>query len=158
MIFYTAYELEDDICENLSTNTTFLQFCTSLIGEECKVIGGEDPQNPEPEEDYPCVVVNIDRQTGDQAKDKSTDRSIEISILLEASSERVQVGNYYKYADTPKAEKIAIEIYNLIVKKYCGDVPPYYFERDVSLINQGILRGSLELIASQETTLGGRVW
>lgn len=158
MTLYTAYELEDSICEVLSSDVTFLQFCTDTIGSECKVIGGEDPQVATPEDDYPCIVVNIERQTGDQAKDKSIDRSIEISILLKVSGERVLVGNYFKYKDTPNAEKIAIEIYNLVMKKYCGDVPPYYFEKDITLISQGIMRGSLEMIASQETTLGGRVW
>jgi len=153
-----AYELEDAICEALSTNATFLAFCTSVIGEECKVISGADYQTADPKEDYPCITVNVPRQTGDQVKDESIDQAIQISVLLNVSSERVQVGNYFKYADTPNAEKIASEIFKLIVKKYCGNTPPYYFEKDETLIAQGILRGSVEMVASQETFLGGELW
>ena len=158
MIYYQAHELEDAICESLSTDADFLSFCTALINEECKVIGGEDPQSAEPEDDYPCIVVNVKRQTGDEAKDNAIDRSIEVSVLLNVSAERVSVGNYFKYADTPKAEKIASEIYKLIADKYCGDVPPYYYEKDVSLITQGYLRGSLEMVSSVPTYLGGQTW
>lgn len=158
MSLLKAYELEDAICEKLSTDVAFLAFCTSLVGKECKVIGGADFQTAEAKEDYPCIVVNVPRQTGDPVKDKSIDQAIQISILLNVSPERVQVNNYFKYADTPNAEKIASEIYKLILENYCGDTPPYYFEKDETLIAQGILRGSVEIIASQETYLGSELW
>ena len=151
-----AYQLEDSICETLSADVAFLAFCSNLIGEECKVIGGEDSQAANPEEDYPCLVVNIEKQTGDATEGIS--RSIEISILLNVSSERVAVGNYFKYADTPKAEQIASEIYKLVVKKYCGDAPPYYYEKDVTRIAEGYLLGSLEMITSQPTYMGEELW
>lgn len=156
MTYSKAYELEDSICETLSTKPSFLEFCTTLIGEECKIIGGQDFQEADPKEDYPCIIVNVDRQTGDASE--GIDRSIEISILLNVSSERVLVGNYYKYADTPKAEKIAAEIYEIISSDYCGDIPPYYYEKDVAMIAQGTLRGSLEIVTSNQTHQGENLW
>lgn len=149
---YLLYELEEQIAKELANNTTFKSFCFDLLGEHCNIQIGEDYQSVE-EDEYPMILVNASKQSWEN----DIDRKIEFSILLEVDNKLILQDGYKTRPEAKRLEMIAREVYEIIRTKICADTPSYYYERDISIIEQKIARGSLEIVTSKQTT-GARTW
>jgi hypothetical protein len=149
---YFLYELEEQIAKELANNTTFKAFCFNLLGQYCNIQIGEDYQSVEDDE-YPMVLINASKQSWEN----DIDRKIEFSILLEVDNKLIVQDGYKTRPEAKRLEMIAREVYEIMRTKICADTPSYYYERDISIIEQKIARGSLEIVTTKSTT-GARQW
>lgn len=150
---YMLFELEEQIAKHLANNVSFKAFCLNLIGSYCNIEIGEDYQIAELA-DYPMVLVNAAKQSGEE----NIDRKIEFSILLKTDSKLILQDNYKTRPEVKNLELIAREIYEIMRTEFCSDTPSYYYEKDISIIEENIARGSLEIVTSKITTNGARQW
>lgn len=148
---YMLYELEEQIAKELANNTNFKAFCFDLLGIYCNVEIGEDHQSVE---DYPTILVNASKQSCEI----NIDRKIEFSILLEVDNKLILQDNYKTRPEVKRLELIAREIYEIMRTKFCSDTPSYYFEKDISIIEEKVGRGSLEIVTTKNTTAGAKQW
>ena len=148
---YLLCELEEQIAKELANNTTFKTFCFDLLSSYCNVEIGEDYQSVE---DYPTILVNASKQSGEE----HINRKIEFSILLEIDNKLVLQDNYKTRPEVKRLELIAREIYEIMRTKFCSDTPSYYFEKDISIIEEKVARGSLEIVTTKNTTAGAKQW
>ena len=148
---FLLYELEEQIAKELANSTNFRAFCFDLIGEYCNVEIGEDYQSVE---DYPTILINASKQSCEI----NIDRKIEFSILLEVDNKLILQDNYKTRPEVKRLELIAREIYEIMRTKFCSDTPSYYFEKDISIIEEKVARGSLEIVTTKNTVAGARQW
>ena len=148
---YMLYELEEQIAKELANNTTFKTFCFDLLGIYCNIEIGEDYQSVE---DYPTILINASKQSCEI----NIDRKIEFSILLEVDNKLILQDNYKTRPEVKRMELIAREIYEIIRTTFCSDTPSYFFEKDISIIEEKVARGSLEIVTTKNTTAGARQW
>ena len=135
----------------IANNTNFKAFCFDLLGIYCNVEIGEDYQSIE---EYPTILINASKQSGEI----NIDRKIEFSILLEVDNKLILQDNYKTRPEVKKLELIAREIYEIMRTKFCSDTPSYYFEKDISIIEEKVARGSLEIVTTKNTTAGAKQW
>ena len=150
---YMLYELEEQISKELANNTNFKAFCFDLLSSYCNIQIGEDYQNVEQNE-YPMILVNASKQSGEE----NINRKIEFSILLEVDNKLIVQDNYKTRLEVKRLELIAREIYEIMRTKFCSDTPSYYFEKDISIIEEKVARGSLEIVTTKNTTAGAKQW
>ena len=148
---YLLHELEEQIAKELANNVSFRDFCFDLIGKYCNIEIGEDYQAVE---DYPMILINASKQSCEI----NIDRKIEFSILLEVNSKLILQDGYKTRPEVKRMELIAREIYEIMRTKFCSDTPSYYFEKDISIIENKVARGSLEIVTTKNTTAGARQW
>ena len=148
---YMLYELEEQIAKELANSISFKAFCFDLLGEYCNIEIGEDYQSVE---DYPMILVNASKQSCEI----NIDRKIEFSILLEVDNKLILQDNYKTRPEIKRLELIAREIYEIIRAKFCSDTPSYYFEKDISIIEEKVARGSLEIVTTKNTVAGAKQW
>ena len=148
---YMLYELEEQISKELANNTIFRAFCFELLSSYCNVEIGEDYQSVE---EYPTILVNASKQSGEE----HINRKIEFSILLEVDNKLIVQDNYKTRPEVKRIELIAREIYEIMRTKFCSDTPSYYFEKDISIIEEKVARGSLEIVTTKNTTAGAKQW
>lgn len=149
---YFLYELEEQIAKELANNTTFKAFCFDLLGKYCNIQIGEDYQSVE-EDEYPMILINASKQSWEI----NIDRKLEFSILLDVENKLILQDGYKTRPEVKRAEMIAREIYEIVRTKFCADTPSYYFEKDISIIEEKVARGSLEIVTTKSTT-GARQW
>ena len=148
---YMLYELEEQIAKELANNATFKAFCLNLLSSHCNIEIGEDYQSVE---EYPTILVNASKQSGEE----HINRKIEFSILLEVNDKLITQDNYKTRPEVKRLELIAREIYEIMRTKFCSDTPSYYFEKDISIIEEKVARGSLEIVTTKNTTAGAKQW
>lgn len=148
---YMLYELEEQIAKELANSISFKAFCFDLLSSYCNVEIGEDYQAVE---DYPMILINASKQSCEI----NIDRKIEFSILLEVNSKLILQDGYKTRPEVKRMELIAREIYEIMRTKFCSDTPSYYFEKDISIIENKVARGSLEIVTTKNTTAGARQW
>ena len=148
---YMLYELEEQIAKELANSISFKAFCFDLLSSYCIIEIGEDYQSVE---EYPMILINASKQSGEI----NIDRKIEFSILLEVDNKLILQDNYKTRPEVKKIELIAREIYEIMRTKFCSDTPSYYFEKDTSIIEEKVARGSLEIVTTKNTTAGAKQW
>ena len=148
---FLLYELEEQIAKELANSISFKTFCLDLLEEYCNIEIGEDYQSVE---DYPTILINASKQSCEI----NIDRKIEFSILLEVDNKLILQDNYKTRPEVKRLELIAREIYEIMRTKFCSDTPSYYFEKDISIIEEKVARGSLEIVTTKNTVAGAKQW
>lgn len=148
------YEGAQQITEMLASNQEFKDFCTATIGKEIENIDEDEDFTMVELEDYPRVIVNANKQSGTD----DIDRAIEFVVLIEATGQKQKINGVNRFVEIEQCEEISAKIYDLVRRHFCYDTPPYYYQKDTSMIYQKIMKGSFEIVTTIPTSLGEEQW